>query len=341
MKTNLKFSKNEIDKAGNVLAGFADSKINKSLAIEILENFRSIHIHPLNVFRMSLHRKSKLMKNDFLISQRLKRAPSIIGKLKIQKTMSLSQMQDIGGVRVVLSNLEDVYKLKDYIRAGEKEVAFKSSFLKEYDYIKNPKESGYRSIHLIYKYEKNVEINSQCRIEIQLRTKIQHAWATAVEVIGTYLRQPLKQSFGDSELLDLFKEVSKVFILLENNQIDIDLFKKTSNRIKELKFREKLKGFSLATKLSSQTTHNKRGKYFLITLNFKDRKLSYKRFSESQLNEANNEYSQLEKSFLNDTYIEVVLVSVDDINKLEKLYPNYFLDTEEFVKLLDKMDALI
>ncbi len=113
-----------------------------------------MHIHPLIVFRMALLRKSKQVSSEVLISQRLKRAPSIINKLKIQKTMSLSQMQDIGGLRVVLNNLNEVYQLKDLVRSSEKETAFKSVLLKEIDYIKEPKESGYRSIHLVYKYGK-------------------------------------------------------------------------------------------------------------------------------------------------------------------------------------------
>src|SRR3989339_1504482 len=206
MKRYLKYTKGEVDNAGDVLSGVLDNVISKDKAIEVLENFRSIHIHPLNVFRMSLDKKSKSISNDALISQRLKRAPSIISKLKIQKNMSLSQMQDIGGLRVVMNSLDEVYKLKDMVRLSEKQPAFKSNLVKETDYIISPKESGYRSIHLIYKYEKNVSPENICRIEIQLRTRIQHAWATAVEVIGTYLRQPLKQSFGDQNYLDLFKD---------------------------------------------------------------------------------------------------------------------------------------
>lgn len=341
MRVSLKYSKGVIDKAGKVLSGEIVQDLTKNQAIEILENFRAIHVHPLNVFRMSLQRKSKIISGDILVSQRLKRAPSIINKLKIQKNMSLSQMQDIGGLRAVLNSLPEVYALKDLIRSGEKQLAFKSTLLKEIDYIKEPKDSGYRSIHLVYKYEKNVETENQCRIEIQIRTKIHHAWATAVEVIGTYLRQPLKQSFGDKELLDLFKDISKSFILLEENKTDEDLFKKVSQKISELKLRDKLNGFSLATKLSIEDNDKERGKYFLISLNFKNRLLSVKRFTESKLDQANSEYSELEKRYLNDINTEVVLVLVDDIVNLKKLYPNYFLDTQEFVKLLDLMDKKI
>jgi len=335
MKATLKYSRSEINRAGIILAGLSNNGISKNDAIEILENFRSIHTHPLMVFRMSLRRKSKIISSDSLISQRLKRAPSIVNKLKIQKKMALSRMQDIGGLRVVMNNMKDVYKLKDIIRSGEKQFAFKSTLLTETDYIKDPKESGYRSIHLVYKYEKNVSLDMQCRIEIQLRTKIQHAWATAVEVIGTYLRQPLKQSFGDKELLDLFKEISKVFVLLENDEENIILFKNTINKMNELKLRDKLESFSVATKISDDLDKKERGKYFLISLNFEDKNLSVKRFTESKLDEANNEYSELEKKYLNNKNIEVVLVLVDDIDNLKKLYPNYFLDTQEFLKIID------
>ena len=255
--------------------------------------------------------------------------------------MSLSQMQDVGGLRAVVNSLSEVYKLRDLIRGGENQMAFKSTFIKETDYIKNPKESGYRSIHIIYKYDKNIPTNSQCRIEVQLRTKIHHAWATAVEVIGTYLRQPLKQSFGDKELLELFKEISKAFILLENNEVDIGFFRKTSQRVSELKLRDKLKGFSVVTQISSKDKKQEKGKYYLISLNFKDKTLTVRRFAESKLDQANNEYAELEKKYLNDKNTEIVLVSVDDINNLEKLYPNYFLDTQEFVKLLDSIDSKI
>lgn len=335
MKATLKYTKNKINKAGYVLSGLSTGKISKNDAIEILENFRSIHTHPLMVFRMSLRRKSKIISANSLISQRLKRAPSIINKLKIQKKMSLSRMQDIGGLRVVMNKMQDVYNLKKLIRYGEKEAAFKSKLLKETDYIKYPKKSGYRSIHLIYRYEKNVSPDQQCSIEIQLRTKVQHAWATAVEVIGTYLRQPLKQSFGDKELLDLFKEISKIFVLLENNKEDISLFKNTINKMNDLKLRDKLQSFSVATQISANLDKKEKGKYFLISLNFKDKTLTVKRFTESKLDQANNEYSELEKKYLNNKNIEVVLVLVDDIKNLKKLYPNYFLDTQEFLKIID------
>ncbi|MFC1730771.1 RelA/SpoT domain-containing protein [candidate division KSB1 bacterium] len=340
MKPSLKYSKKQINKAGEVLSGNADHEMSADEASEILENFRSIHIHPLLSFRMNLRRKVEKISNDVLISQRMKRAPSIISKLKIQKKMNLSRMQDIGGLRAVMNDIDEIYKLKDSIREGEKQVAFKSTLAREDDYVIKPKESGYRSLHLVYKYEKNVDLDKQCRVEIQIRTKIQHAWATAIEVIGTYLRQPLKQSFGNKEILDLFKEISKVFMMLENNEIDQELFKKVSDKIKEVKLVDLLQGFTVATQMSIEEDPRVkgRGKYFLISLNFDKRNLSVKRFTATKLDEANKEYSKLEKENRKNKNFETVLVSVDDIKNLNKLYPNYFLDTSEFLSLIELID---
>lgn len=62
--------------------------------------------------------------------------------------MSLTQMQDIGGCRAVTSKIEEVYRLKDLFE----ESRFDHEFKNEKDYIYQPKDDGYRGIHLIYKF---------------------------------------------------------------------------------------------------------------------------------------------------------------------------------------------
>src|SRR3546814_3079796 len=66
------------------------------------------------------------------------------------------------------------------------------------DYIRSPKSSGYRSIHLVLKYKskKYPEYNNLL-LEVQIRTHAQHSWATAVETVGAVLGQALKSSEGD------------------------------------------------------------------------------------------------------------------------------------------------
>ena len=74
------------------------------------------------------------------------------------------------------------------------------------DYVGCPRESGYRSIHLVYRYrsDKNPAHND-LKIEMQLAApRLQHAWATAVETVGTFKGQFLKSGLGDMEWLRFF-----------------------------------------------------------------------------------------------------------------------------------------
>jgi len=67
--------------------------------------------------------------------------------------MALSQMQDLGGARAVLRHHLNVDELVDlYETASAKNPQGRAEFVKKYDYIRNPKNDGYRSVHLIYKY---------------------------------------------------------------------------------------------------------------------------------------------------------------------------------------------
>jgi ppGpp synthetase/RelA/SpoT-type nucleotidyltranferase len=72
------------------------------------------------------------------------------------------------------------------------------------DYILSPKNSGYRSVHLLYKYnsdKKAPSIYNGLFIEVKIRSRLQHAWATAVETVVTFLQQALKSSQGEEEWL--------------------------------------------------------------------------------------------------------------------------------------------
>ncbi|GAH08548.1 unnamed protein product, partial [marine sediment metagenome] len=124
--------------------------------------------------------------------------------------MKLTTMQDIGGLRAVLGTVYDVYMLSEEYR---KNTLFGHELIDEKDYIHKPRsEDGYRSLHLIYKYKnRRNPAYDGLRIELQIRTKLQHTWATAVETMGTFLGQALKSRQGDQEWLDFFALTSSAF----------------------------------------------------------------------------------------------------------------------------------
>jgi len=337
-KVSKKYSNNDINKAGLVLAAL-NNDFSKEKAYDILKYFRESHEILMYSFRILLMRKIKKIKGgrNISISQRLKRAPSIIQKIKNNRKMKLSRMQDVAGLRVVVNKISDVYLLNEELKKAENAPNFKSLRKRETDYIQGnspgPKESGYRSLHIIYQNE-NIRFG-KLNAEIQIRTKLQHAWATSVEIMGTYLNQPLKQSIGNLEILELFKKISIAFKIYEDGGRDINLSNEIKLEIDNQNLINKLKGFKKVTEIYASSKRT--GKYFLIQLNFYKKTLSLSRFSEKELESANKKYIELEQKFKNDTGVEIVLVSVQDIKKLKEMYPNYYLDAEEFISFLDKV----
>lgn len=94
--------------------------------------------------------------------------------------MKLGRMQDIGSLRAIVDSVPNVRKLEE----GYRNSHFKHILTSSKNYIDKPKKDGHRSIHLIYKYaNKSVPIYDGISLELQLRTRLQHAWATAVETM--------------------------------------------------------------------------------------------------------------------------------------------------------------
>ena len=83
-------------------------------------------------------------------------------------------MNDVAGIRVVCSFTEDVYTLADALLKQDDII-----LLQKKDYIANPKENGYRSLHLIVSVPIFLENEKRLmKVEIQLRTIAMDCWAS-------------------------------------------------------------------------------------------------------------------------------------------------------------------
>lgn len=174
-----------VRKAGDILVYKGDTTETEILeAIKVLSQWRISHAYPMGIFKDCLQKKIKeLDLSSYVVAQRLKRTPSIVGKLKRFPTMQLDRMQDIGGLRIILPKVDDVYRLYDEI-IKSKALSHQLE-LPPKDYIKEPKSDGYKSLHQVIRYQNENHPELQgLRVEIQLRTKLQHSWATAVETLG-------------------------------------------------------------------------------------------------------------------------------------------------------------
>lgn len=114
-----------------------------------------------------------------------------------------------------------------------------------------------------------------------------------------------------------------------------DLFGKIVDKTIELEVRSKLRGFTVAADKINQSKI--RSKYNLITLNLDKKVLNIKSYFTRQLNQANHDYTNIEREINNGANIQAVLVSTGSIDSLRKTYPNYFLDTQEFLSKLDQI----
>lgn len=253
--------------------------------------------------------------------------------------MGLGGMHDIGGFRAVLKDTKDLSRLKKILDKN----SFNHKIKRVVDYVEEPKDSGYRSIHYIYNYTSKIEKYKGVLLELQIRTKLQHNWATAVETAGISTKTSLKSSQGPDEWLEFFKIVSSLFAIKENlpvldihsertmESLMVDCYK-TSKKLNVITI---LKGLQVSAKKIEVDKYV--GEYYIINISVKEKNVRISTFKKSQYERATRRYLELEKS-IDDTQNAVVLVSSISIKSLKKAYPIYFLDTTEFITALEKVN---
>lgn len=284
--------------------------------LEQLQEFRTSFSKPLvNVFNITRELADKVNQSSIL-AFRLKRIDTIINKLSREKEMDLSRMGDIGGIRCIFYNEAEIYKAKVLI-----ENTFESGG-KTRDYIKEiHRDIGYKSVHMYVK-----DPISQKRIEIQLRTRNHHNWATLIEITDLLYDLRLKElGFESNEKFGKFhalmssdKELSKVEAELVYEVLDkydfISVLSKT--------FRKN--NAEVKKRWSSEEKNNS---FFLIEASKKDIPVlkSFKTFEEA-------EHAYFEK-YKENSSAEIVLTSIKKPNfkQISVAYANYILSYHTFM----------
>ena len=254
--------------------------------------------------------------------------------------MNLWTMQDLGGCRVIVPTIIDVYKIIEEYKKSRVRHILKN----EYDYIQKPKHSGYRSYHLVYQFhsDKKGEFNKNMLVEIQVRTQLQHLWATALETTELFTRQALKSSQGDDNILRFFALVSSVFADMEQTPTVPHTSNILNENIKEIRdinntrnLLDMLKGISAATYRRNANDPKKFKKgYYILILNYDKRRLTMQFFKPSKINAATDVYRKIESTRA-ENKIDAVLVSTESFNALKVAYPNYFSDIKNFISILE------
>lgn len=340
----MKYSRNKINISGKVLLAGPEMGFPYTDANLVVEDWRKLHMIPLQEL---VEEVTRILADGGVqaafSSHRLKRMTSIIAKLRHNPGMGLGGLQDIGGARFVFEDIDSLLKAQKIISQANFEhfVTDRES----YDYVAKPKASGYRSIHFTYKYVSDNDDYNGLRVELQIRTRLQHDWAMAVETAELISKSSLKASLGDENWLSFFKLSSAVFAQKEGmpvaesfaNYSEKDYCVQYAQLDKNFKFLDQLQALVSAVKISEK--HTLRGGFAVLLIQFAEKRVQLRHFQSDNLEEATKYYSEVEKSIY-DQNSAVVLVSVSDMKELQEAYPSYFLNASEFIQALSEFNSI-
>jgi ppGpp synthetase/RelA/SpoT-type nucleotidyltranferase len=159
--------------------------------------------------RHELTGKVRGLKLIAITAARLKRMVSIRKKLTRSST-TFVQMQDLGGCRAIVDSIAGVEALIALYRSGGTQHRLRE----DTSYIERPRRGGYRSHHFVLDFSgagPDAAYDGR-RVEIQIRTQLQHAWATAVEAVGMVRGEDLKAGDGNVDWLRLFALMASVTV---------------------------------------------------------------------------------------------------------------------------------
>lgn len=190
---------------------------------EIVQTFaiayawRDAHMFPMRSVRGSVVEAMRRVGVKGFAVARPKRMSSIKKKL-IRLETTLDQIQDLAGCRAVVHDIAGVRSLIDACK-----VRFPHELRREYPYIEQPKPDGYRCHHMVFNFKGRNEEAAHydgLRVELQIRTRLQHSWATAVEAVGMFRDEDMKAGHGNPDWLRLFQLMSAEFAVAEKCVLD-------------------------------------------------------------------------------------------------------------------------
>lgn len=332
---DLQYTKSGVQKAGKSL--LIENIINTDPdrykeCMDILSIWRSSHIDVLNNLSRELSVISHKVDDESIVVSRLKRTPSIITKLRRNPKMNLDRMQDIAGCRSIVKSPKYVSKVRKHLKLVYQ--------LKETNYIDNPKPDGYRGVHLIGKHVSAVD-NKNYQVEIQVRTKLQHAWATSVEIVDLFTKQTLKSNIGQQDWKDFFKYAGDEFANIEGTPQNFDDSQvQLAKLISKLNIYKRFNAFRVTLNFIDENISSNEHAYCLIKIDTVSNTGEVSLFSERESKEATNKYLAAEKESAKNPTLVSALVNIASVGNLKEAFPNYFADSTLFIETLQSVHSL-
>ena len=323
-------SKSKIDKAGEVLSMNKEDNFEKYIEAEdIFNNYRSAHLEPLMQTTILLQNWMEKSGKGFYIAMRLKRRPQILRKLT-RLHVRLSQLQDIAGVRIILESNQDVDAIASYLlhTVGDQSGI---CMVRDVDYRdKGRDDSGYRARHLVLQKD-------GYKIELQLRSRIQHYWAETIERTSVVYGHFLKEMEGDQRVLRYFKQLSDVLY-----EFEVGRRPTNPQRIRlDRSYAESLAIIQMSDKRNILASHPERNVLKVLTeVSSRNKNQGISNWilifdwntgcfvnwlsASNDPQKAMSLYAQNEKSNHPNDGFEVVLVGASDPSTIEKTHSHYF-----------------
>lgn len=344
-----KHSKEDINRAAKLYVQLVSTKLSSEWTddewlqydrdMTVINNWRSCHAYPMNILQMNLRRAVAKVDPTAIVAQRTKRRISIVLKLLRRPNMKLTQMQDIGGCRGILKSAQAVQAVDRFYATRSRA---KHKIIHRDDYIAEPQVTGYRGIHLVHRFFSDGGAGAHyndLKIEMQLRSQYQHAWATAVETTGTFIGEDLKAGQGSPEWLRFFQLMGSVIAVRER----LPLVPGTPEKLSELRteldeytyklnVENRLLGYADTLQRMEQQAES--AHYYLLKLDPATQQLTITGFKLDEQEKAQAAYAEAERQMRDKPGMDAVLVSVPSLAELPKAYPNYFADTRVFIALL-------
>jgi len=337
----MELTRTKIDKAGERLSKETWKTEEQYFESElILDEYRKLHIMPLTEITRKLQSLLIDFSEEFYIAQRIKRKPQILRKLK-RFSARLSQLQDIGGIRIIFENNKHIDRFIDFMK---NKISRYFSIERETDYReKGRDDSGYRAMHLIL-------MRKEVKIELQLRSRIQHNWAERIERTSVIYGYYLKEMEGAKEVLDYFKLLSNVFYEIEcermphNNMIQHLESKRLECeeiiRLSDKKnvfngfVNEEFFGAMVSKDAVLRTTfHN-----WIIIFDWNTGQFQHWLLVTGKSDDAIETYVGCEKKWSEEKGYEVVLIGSSDPLTIKKTHSHYF-GLEPYADILQSIDS--
>ncbi|MEO1347101.1 MAG: RelA/SpoT domain-containing protein [Pseudomonadota bacterium] len=310
------------------------------------EDFRSAHLEPLTELTLSLQEWLQTFGRSYFVAQRLKRKPQILRKLR-RFSVRLTQLQDIGGCRIIVENNSDVDDLISFVRQNLR-TSKDLKVNRETDYRQFGRDdTGYRAFHFV------ISTKSGVKLELQLRSRIQHYWSESIERTSVVYGHRLKEQEGDGEVIEYFKAFSNVLHRIENSlsissddEIDLERRRQLAESIISQSTSDGVglsshvnegvvKTLSETEKSSSTSLNN-----WVLVFDWKDGNFVTWEIVGRDPKYAVETYSRYEREYPEEDKYEVVLIGSSDISTVRQTHSHYF-GIEHHNSALEQMETSI